>query len=359
MQHRLSEKQREVIVEKYGSHPLYMTCRYAFKHSESVMHVLKFAPEEVFVEAVDVIDNVIVERDDLQDYLSLLRDELLTKIRRWEPKAQESELNMAVSSILYAVAEAVSSVRIQDYDDLATVLLRIVREKAVVSAMEHGKLLDDIAHYQEEMEEWMLDYLDEESFLSDDILKAIKPSRKTQNGGNAVHDPETITNTFMLNFSEKQEISNIRLQLIYKGLKNNQFVSSKTGQEIVLHLFQGEPIDIKIEWTKGIGELKYLFDTLLEKGYIKKSGSAGHWQMVCAHFKLMKTKKDGSVAYKALTPEQFKNGHSQQTKELDNIISLFNPNLINADSLREMWANQLEEEKLFKRDIMDSGMRFK
>lgn len=359
MQHRLNEKQREAITKAYGNHPLYMTCRYAFKSNEANLSILQFAPEEVFVEAVDVIDNVIVERDDLDDYLSLLWDELLTKIRKWEPKAQESELNMAVSSILYAVAEAVSSIRMQDYDDMATVLLRIVREKAVVSAMEHGKLPDDIAHYQEEMEEWMLDYLDEESFLSDEIIKAIKPSRKPQNGGNAVHDPDTITDTFMLNFSEKQEISNIRLQLIYKGLKNNQFISSKTGQEIVLHLFQGEPIDTKIEWTKGIGELKYLFDTLLDKGYIKKSGSAGHWQMVCAHFKLMKTKKDGSVAYKTLTPEQFKNGHSQQTKELDNIISLFNPNLINAESLREMWASQLEEEKLYKRDIMDSGMRFK
>lgn len=359
MQHRLREKEREAIAEVYGKHPLYMTCRYAFKNSESKLTILQFAPEEVFVEAVDVIDNVIVERDDLNDYLSLLWDDLLTKIRRWEPKAQEAELNIAVSAILYAVAEAVSSVRMQDYDDLAAMLLRILKSHSAISAIEHSKLLDDIAHYQEEVEEWMLDYLDSEAFLSDEISESLRSKKDGQKGGNVIHDVETITDTFIINCDEKQEIMNIRLQLIYKGLKNYQFISSKTGQDIILHLFQGEPIDTKIEWTKGIGELKYLFETLLDKGYIRKSGTAGHWQMVCAHFKLMKTKKDGSVAYKALTPEQFKNGHSMQTKELDNIVSLFNPNLINADRLRKMWANQPNEDKLYKRDILDSGMRFK
>ena len=297
MQNRLNEKQRGLIAEVYRQNPLYKTCQYAFKRSEAQMNVLRFSPDEVFTEAVDLIDNVIVERDDLEDYLSLLWDDLLTKIRRWEPKAQDSELNMAVSAILYAAAEAVSSVRMQDYDDLAAMLLRIIKTRSSISAMEHGKLLDDIAHYQEEVEEWMLDYLDSETFLSDEIDSSIMPSKKNQRSGNVVHDVETITDTFIINCDERQEISNIRLQLIYRGLKNYQFISSKTGQDIVLHLFQGEPIDTKIEWTKGIGELKYLFETLLDKDYIRKSGTAGHWQMVCAHFKLTKTKKDGSVSY--------------------------------------------------------------
>lgn len=359
MQHRLREKEREAIAEVYGGHSLYMTCRYAFKGNEAKLSILQFAPEEVFVEAIDVIDNVIVERDDLNDYLSLLWDDLLTKIRRWEPKAEDAELNVAVSSILYAVAEAVSSVRMQDYDDLAAMFLRIIKSRSAISAVEHGKLLEDIAHYQEEVEEWMLNYLDSETFLSDEICESLHPKKNGQKGGNVIHDVETITDTFIINCDERQEMMNIRLQLIYKGLKNYQYISSKTGQDIILHLFQGEPIDTKIEWTKGIGELKYLFETLLDKDYIRKSGTAGHWQMVCAHFKLMKQKKDGSVAYKALTPEQFKDGHSKQTKELDNIISLFNPDLINAERLREIWANQPNEDKLYKRDILDSGMRFK
>ena len=359
MQNRLSEKQREVISEKYSQHPLYMTCRYAFKRSEAQMTVLGFCPEEVFAEAVDVIDNVIVEREDLNDYLSLLWDELYTKIHRWEPKAEVAELNIAVSNILYAVAEAVSSVRMQDYDDLAVMLLCVIKTNTAISAMEHGRLLDDIAHYQVEMEEWMLGYLDDEIFLTDEISESLRPKKNSPRGGNVVHDPETITDTFIINCDERQEIMNIRLQLIYRGLKNNKFISTKTGQDIILHLFQGEPIDTKIEWTKGIGELKYLFETLLDKGYIKKAGTAGHWQMVCAHFKLVKTKKDGSVAYKVLTPEQFKNGHSMQTKELDNIVSLFNPDLINADRLREIWASMPDDNKVYKRDIMDSGMRYK
>ena len=359
MQHRLREKEIEAITEAFARHPLYMTCRYAFKRSEAQMMVLRFTPEEVFAEAADVIDNVIVERDDLDEYLSLLWDELLTKIRRWEPKVQDAELNIAVSSILYAAAEAVSSALMQDYDDLAAKLLYLIKNNAAVSAMEHSRVLDDIAHYQEEMEQWMEVYLDEDTFLSDKIAAAIKPSKREQRGGNAVHDVETITETFLLNFNESQEVSNIRLQLVYKELKRNMLVSSKTNQQIVIHLFQGEAIDTKIEWTKGIGELKYLFETLLDKGYVMKSGSAGHWQLVCAHFKLLQTKKDGSISYKTLTPEQLKNGHAKQTKELDNIISLFNPNLINADRLKEMWANQGEEDRLYKRDILDSGLNYK
>lgn len=100
MQNRLSEKERERIAEAYSKHPLYMTCHYAFKRSEAQMKVLGFTPEEVFAEAADVIDNIIVERDDLEEYLSLLWDDLLTKIRRWESKAQDAELSMAVSAIL-------------------------------------------------------------------------------------------------------------------------------------------------------------------------------------------------------------------------------------------------------------------
>ena len=63
--------------------------------------------------------------------------------------------------------------------------------ESLVSAMEHGKLPDDIAHYQEEMEEWMLDYLDEESFLSDEIIKAIKvfnPHGLYFSRGQTIHD---------------------------------------------------------------------------------------------------------------------------------------------------------------------------
>ena len=359
MQNRLKEKQIEKISDKYSTHPLYMTCRYAFKRNEAQMPVLRFATEEVFAEAAEVIDNVIIEREDIEDYLQLLWDELITKIRRWEPQAQKAELNMAVSAILYAVAEAVSSVRMQYYDNLTAAFLWMIKINTAISAIEHNRVLDDIAHYQNEMEEWMLDYLDVKSFLSDEIAALNLSKKTTQKGGNTLHDTETITDTFMINCDERQDILNVRLQLVYRGLKNYQFISANTGQDIILHMFQGEPIDTKIEWTKGIGELKYLFETLLDKEYIKKAGSAGHWQMVCAHFKLMVKKKDGSVAYKTLTPEQFKNGHSKQTKELDNIISLFNPNLINADRLGEMWMNQNDEDMIYKRDLMDSGMRFK
>ena len=88
MQNRLKEKQIEKISEKYSTHPLYMTCRYAFKRNEAQMPVLRFATEEVFAEAAEVIDNVIIDREDIEDYLQLLWDELITKICLWEPQAQ-------------------------------------------------------------------------------------------------------------------------------------------------------------------------------------------------------------------------------------------------------------------------------
>ena len=359
MQNRLSEKERERIAEAYSKHPLYITCHYAFKRSEAQMKVLGFTPEEVFAESADVIDNIIVERDDLEEYLSLLWDDLLTKIRRWESKAQDAELSMAVSAILYIAAEAVSAVRMQDYDELAVVLLRLIKANAGVSAIEHSRVLNDIAHYQEDVEEWMLNYLDEDTFLTDAIEETIHPKRKGNKTGKTIHDPETITDTFVLNINEDQEIINLRLSLIFRTLKNKGFISANSDQKLVYKLFQGEPIETKIEWTGAIGELKYFFDELLDHHYINKVGSAGQWQMVCAHFKLKKVKKNGQVSYKNLTPEQLKDGKSKQTKDLDDIISFFNPNLINANRLREIWANSPEEEGVSKRDIFDSGMRFK
>jgi hypothetical protein len=257
MQNRLSEKERERIAEAYSKHPLYMTCHYAFKRSEAQMKVLGFTPEEVFAESADVIDNIIVERDDLEEYLSLLWDDLLTKIRRWESKAQDAELSMAVSAILYIAAEAVSAVRMQDYDELAVVLLRLIKANAGISAIEHSRALNDIAHYQEDVEEWMLNYLDEDTFLTDAIEETIHPKRKGNKTGKTIHDPETITDTFVLNINEDQEIINLRLSLIFRTLKNKGFISANSDQKLVYKLFQGEPIETKIEWTGAIGELKY------------------------------------------------------------------------------------------------------
>ena len=64
--------------------------------------------------------------------------------------------------------------------------------------------------------------------------------------------------------------------------------------------------------------------------------------------------EDGGILLVMVNPYAVK-----QTKELDNIISLFNPDLINAERLRELWASQPDDDKVYKRDILDSGMRFK
>ena len=95
---------------------------------------------------------------------------------------------MAVSAILYIAAEAVSAVRMQDYDELAVVLLRLIKANAGISAIEHSRVLNDIAHYQEDVEEWMLNYLDEDTFLTDVIEETIHPKRKGNKTGKTIRD---------------------------------------------------------------------------------------------------------------------------------------------------------------------------
>ena len=81
------------------------------------------------------------------------------------------------------------------------------------------------------------------------------------------------------------EDTNQRLQFLYNGLKQLQWIASNTQQKNFLKIFSGEDTSSRVVWTGDINTLAELFRELVQrKKYVQLPSGESIWVMVNAHF---------------------------------------------------------------------------
>ena len=81
------------------------------------------------------------------------------------------------------------------------------------------------------------------------------------------------------------EDTNLRLQSLYHGLLQLQWIAADTKQKSFMSIFSGEDTTCRVTWTGDINTLAELFKELVtRKGYVKLPEGESVWVMVNARF---------------------------------------------------------------------------
>lgn len=132
------------------------------------------------------------------------------------------------------------------------------------------------------------------------------------------------------------EDTNQRLQFLYNGLKQLQWIAANTQQKNFLKIFSGEDTSCRVVWAGDINTLAELFRELVQrKKYVQLPSGESIWVMVNARF----WEKEGN--------HEFGNERLAATRppldnkeNIDLLVRFMNPHLVVDDVIRQMNQSQ-------------------
>lgn len=349
MKNRLDQNQQEKIRERYHDHPLLCACQESFENFQAGMRYLMFSPIEVFVESVEVIDNLLEEGTDKEAYIQGLWKELLIRYKLWplihSGAVDDNEYETAVCSVLYTVAIVLSrhndcyySVQIKD-----AILAEIEKHTSIVK-QEEDKVIVSLSKYADKLELWLETYADSEKYLSDDIY-CIAHNRNPYNSQKVIHkkdkkkfDSDTSRETFAYwpdGMSETER--NIRLKMAFSRMRGT-LIDRETHYDTFEAFLSGKPLDIKIVWVGINSQLRELFSQLVTKKKLLRKPTGGLNQILTTRFK----KADGTL----FTPNEIKNaGSDGDMSAVNDVVAYLTPSTVAMDDLELQLRNLLTEEQ--------------
>ena len=265
MQNRFLKNQREDVRSKFGQHPLFLFCQYAFKQFEGRMPRLKFTPEEIFFETAVLIDRIMEDPGAFELYSPMLWDELYCEYLEFDRTVPEDELVLAVTCVYYATISSFALHHHAGYCySIATDLFEDIHKHNANWKEFEDKANEMLHFHQDQLGEWINSYSDSESYLSDDIEEVLV---KKDDGNPDSRKPfEPVRTTFAMT----SLITTGNIALVCQELTNSGWIDKKTNPNDFQKLFSGNNSSVKIVWTGkvGIGALKTLFEQMNEKGFI-------------------------------------------------------------------------------------------
>ena len=106
MRSRLQRNQKESVRNEFEAHPLMQMCQWAMKRQEVKMLSLRLSPEEVFCEAVEVIDRIVASPKEVDTLLHALWDTLLSDYLDLTDGATPADAERAAACVYYAAIAA-------------------------------------------------------------------------------------------------------------------------------------------------------------------------------------------------------------------------------------------------------------
>jgi len=130
--------------------------------------------------------------------------------------------------------------------------------------------------------------------------------------------------------------TNQRLQFLYNGLKQLQWIAANTLQKNFLKIFSGEDTSCRVVWTGDTNTLAELFRELVQrKKYVRLPEGESIWVMVNARFWEKEGNKEFGNERLAATRPPLENKDN-----IDLLVRFMNPRLVVDDVIRQMNQSQ-------------------
>ena len=283
MLNRLQRNQKELLRSRYAEHPLLLTAQWSMKQFESRMPTMRLSPEEIFCETADVLDLILVDPDNVSDLLHTLWDDRVADYMDSTSGCSLDDARLAAACVGYTVMGTLSFSCHWDYKYgilkqlMADVHLRFAGWKEF-----EDSILECIGKYEDELGQWVDEYLESEDYLSDQIAEALEGEKGKKAGKVPAAEEEEfepIRSTF-----SKNHVIDAHIALVLAEMKKQNWVAKSVNEDNFLKLFSGKQNSLTYEWSASKGILKELFHQMLKKKYITCPDGIGYLQILQSHF---------------------------------------------------------------------------
>ena len=171
MNRNLNLEEKERIRDRYADHILYRLINLSYKRHESEMKVFRFSPEDVFIESLNVLDDLKAPNRDNDDLCDTIWDDLYCKFRDRGDNIPEEELNKAVGMVLSMVTYCLVLLNSMKYNGLVGKLDLLIQKRYRASfdmQLYVEVCVQKIGHHG--VTHWIMEYMNCDSYMYDEIM---------------------------------------------------------------------------------------------------------------------------------------------------------------------------------------------
>ena len=334
MLHRYTDPERTVVRNKYGKHAMMRVAETTCRLFDNQLQNITFWPEELFVWAAVILDDVKEKGDVYMASIETLWKEHYSRLRAADKSVPKEELQLATSIFLYVPALVLQTSNDSVHRYMGQQMLLSVSINYDEWEESFKQLFKACQKIMPQTGEWLNEFmaLENEEYLSDEIEGLLEA--QFQVSGSNIQDSPATGNTYVTvqagaeYVQEKHveyqigkvEAGGIGIQVVqgksnaasgrkqggfkvvsnvftykwakqypgrvtdfYQALVKLHAIDPDTDHEEFENLFTGVPTDIIVRWLAPKSALKALMSELKKREYITPAGRV--WVITESHFK--------------------------------------------------------------------------
>ena len=206
MSRNLNLEEKVKLRDKFEEHIFFRLVKQSCKKYESELRVFRFSPEDVFMETLNVLDDLKAPNRNNDDLCDTLWDDLYCEFRYRGENIPEEELNKAVAIVLSMVVCSLALLDSMRYNGIGLKLMQTINE--------HYKGFNDIVlsinPYATKigffkLREWIAEYMKCDTYLYDEAMDYLEEKEEEEevNDENSQYAPNKVRAKVLLEILEQ------------------------------------------------------------------------------------------------------------------------------------------------------------
>ena len=171
MSRNLNLEEKLKLRDKFEEHIFFRLVNQSCKKYERELRVFRFSPEDVFVETLNVFDDLKAPNRNNDDLCSIIWDDLFCEFRDRGENIPEEELNKAVAIVLSMITYCLALLDSMKFNGVNAKLIRLLCHKYRDYHAIHNfiRLRADMIGI-DELKDWITQYMVCNTYLYDDVM---------------------------------------------------------------------------------------------------------------------------------------------------------------------------------------------
>jgi hypothetical protein len=181
MSRNLNPEEKEKLRDKFEEHIYFRLVKQSCKRYESELRVFRFSPEDVFMETLNVLDDLKAPNRNNDDLYSIIWDDLFCEFRDRGENIPEEELNKAVAIVISMVTFCLALLDSMKYNGVNGKLIRLLSNKYRGYRDFHRftELRANIIGI-DELKDWLAGYMQCDTYMYDEVMDYLEEKEEVE-----------------------------------------------------------------------------------------------------------------------------------------------------------------------------------
>lgn len=193
MSRNLNPEEKRKLRDKYGEHVFFRMVNQSCKKYERELSVFRFSPDDVFIETLNVIDDLKAPDRNNDDLCDTLWDDLFCEFRDRGENIPEEELNKAVAVVFSMVTYGLVLLDSMRYNGVVGKLTKVM-EKNFKDYLDIQLSMDTYARKigKAEIKLWLTEYMQADFYLSEEVEDCLEEKEEDKEEDNSTKAPDKV-----------------------------------------------------------------------------------------------------------------------------------------------------------------------